>query len=300
VTPDCRQRLIAHYGPAVAEWLDHAPKKIEAAARAWELRLAGYHDAGHASVLAVGRAVDGEQVMVKVWYDHDRYWNEIAAMQHWEPVNGRVVRAQDDEHATACLALVGSVPGGGPQPADADRLVAEALARLHAFPVPLARFPTLDSYMRSTVEPRIRRRLRRCGLKLPGLGLGWGSWAEPPPSREGLVLLHADLYRENVPFATAGRPVFLDPLPMLGDPAFDWAFFTVYFDLASDPLARLRLASLVSGIGIGSLVPWCLRLCLDGLLYYREVGDDREHRMKEVMSALAAELHAATGPQLAC
>jgi streptomycin 6-kinase len=75
----------------------------------------------------------------------------------------------------------------------------------------------------------------------------------------------------------------------LGDPAFDWAFFIVYFDLARDPVPRLHAASLVSRIGIRALAPWCLRLCLDGLLYYREASDDREHRMEEVMSALAAE-----------
>jgi streptomycin 6-kinase len=249
-------------------------------------------------VLAVAHTVNGEPVMLKVWYDRDRYRNEIAAMRHWEPVNGRIVRAQDDEHATACLALVGPGPGGALQPVDGDRRVAEALARLHSCPMSRAGFPTLDSYLRGTVEPRIRQRMRRYGS--PGVGITCGSSAGPMPSHGRLVLLHADLYRENVPFTVDGRPVFLDPLPMIGDPAFDWAFFTVYFDLARDPLARLRTASLASGIEVGTLVPWCLRLCADGLLYYREVGDDRERRMEEVMSALAAELRASAGPRLAC
>ena len=43
-------------------------------------------------------------------------------------------------------------------------------------------------------------------------------------------------------------------------------------------MARLHAASLVSRIGIPALVPWCLRLCLDGLLYYREASDAARSR----------------------
>jgi streptomycin 6-kinase len=289
VAPGCRQRLTAHYGRAIIGWLRDAPEMIEAAARSWELRLVGYHDAGHASVLAVAQTGDGEPVVVKAWYDRDRYRNEIAALRHWEPVNGRIVRVKDDEHAVACLALIGLAPGGGPRPEDGDQRVVEGLARLHALPPPDVGFPSLKGYLSSTVGPRISRRLRRYGSGLPYSCVGWGLHAEPAPTWGGPVLLHADLYRENVPFTDAGRPVFLDPLPMLGDPAFDWAFFIVYFDIACDPITRLRLATLVSRIDVGTLVPWCMRLCLDGLLYYREIDDAREPRMIEVMSALAAE-----------
>jgi streptomycin 6-kinase len=102
------------------------------------------------------------------------------------------------------------------------------------------------------------------------------------------VLLHTDLYQENVPFTADGRPVFLDPLPMLGNPAFDWAFFVIYFDLARDPFTRLHVASQVSGIEAQALIAWCLPLCLDGLLYYHEVGDDREPRMREILVTLTA------------
>jgi len=109
------------------------------------------------------------------------------------------------------------------------------------------------------------------------------------PADRPLRLLHADLYRENIPFDRSGNPVFIDPLPMMGDPAFDWAFFTVYYDLARDPVRRLELASRYSSIPIVGLLPWCLLLCFDGLLYYHDVGDMREPRMVEVLSAIATE-----------
>lgn len=287
VAPSCRQRLAAHYGVAVADWLEHVPVRIGSTAERWELSLQGYHDAGHASVLAMARNRDGEPAIVKAWFDHDRYRNEVAALRHWDAVNGRFVVAQDDELAVALLAMVGSMPGGAPQPPDRDCRVAEALARLHALPVAGTSFPSLERYLRNTVEPRIRRRLQRFGPDLPGPSLGPAVHTRPVPTHAMPVLLHTDLYQENVLFTADGQPVFLDPLPMFGDPGFDWAFFIVYFDLDRDPLARLRLASQASGIDARILVSWCLPLCLDGLLYYHEVRDEREPRMRKVLAILA-------------
>jgi streptomycin 6-kinase len=107
-----------------------------------------------------------------------------------------------------------------------------------------------------------------------------------PTRPDERVLLHADLYRENVLFDHNGRPVFIDPLPMTGDPVFDWAFWTVYYDLARDPSHRLLTAARVGGICPTRLLPWCLILCLDGLLYYVETADPRITRMIEVMTVL--------------
>lgn len=289
VPPGCRQRLTAHYGPAVAEWLGRVPVRIEDAARSWELRLAGYYDAGHASVLAVARAQDGEPVIVKAWFDQDRYRKEVAALRHWKAVNGHVVTAQDDERAVALLTMVGAAPGGAPQPVDGDQRVAEALAHLHAVLISDSGFPTLEHYLHETVRPRVRQRLYRFGSQLAGPCDRRAVFPEPVPTPGRPVLLHTDLYQENVPFTADGRPVFLDPLPMLGDPAFDWAFFVIYFDLARDPVTRLHMASQASGIEVHALVSWCLPLCLDGLLYYHDVRDDREPRMREILTTLAAE-----------
>lgn len=293
VTAGCRQRLVAHYGQPVSQWLDRVPELLDAAARSWGLRVIGFHDAGHASALAVAASETGAQVVLKAWFDRDRYRYETTALRYWKPVNGRVLRGRDDERAIACLELVGGRPGGTPRPADDYRLVARALARMHAQPLPEQDFPSLDGYLRDTLEPRIVRRLRPYLNEVPRKCVDLGLNAVHAPTQFAPVLLHADLYRENVPFNHEGKPVFLDPLPMIGDAAFDWAFFVVYFDLAGDPVARLRAATEASGIASRALLPWCFTMCLDGLLYYREVGDDRERRMIAVMTALAAEDEAA-------
>jgi streptomycin 6-kinase len=60
----------------------------------------------------------------------------------------------------------------------------------------------------------------------------------------------------------------------------------VYYDLLIDPLPRLTLAAAVGGVPLEELLPSCLMLCVDGLLYYREGGDRRAARMADVMTAL--------------
>ncbi|MGH3427377.1 MAG: phosphotransferase, partial [Mycobacteriales bacterium] len=163
------------------------------------------------------------------------------------------------------------------------------LARLHQLSVPDTAYPKLYDYLSGTVEPRVLQRLRRYGSELPRRCVDLGLAAVPAPTAASKVLLHADLYAENILFDQVGKPVFLDPLPIVGDVAFDWAFFIVYYDHAADPVTRLRAASKASGLGVSALLPWCLRLGLDGLLYYHDTADLRESRMIEVIMLLAAE-----------
>ena len=163
------------------------------------------------------------------------------------------------------------------------------MARLHAEPPPDHDFPSLEQYLVTDVEPRVRRRLRQFGAGIPRRCAEAGLDALEQRQMPGTaVLLHGDLYRENVPVGCCG-PVFLDPLPLVGAAVFDSASFVVYFALADDPVPRLREAGEASAIAVSVLLPWCLTLCLDGLLYYREVRDSREQRMVEVMTALIAE-----------
>ncbi|RYJ30546.1 hypothetical protein CU044_1281 [Streptomyces sp. L-9-10] len=89
-------------------------------------------------------------------------------------------------------------------------------------------------------------------------------------------------------FDCQGHPRLIDPLPMVGDPAFDWAFWIVYYDLGRGTDARLATASRVSRIPVPVLAPWCRLLAVDGLLFYVESGDPRAHLMAEVLTHLLA------------
>jgi streptomycin 6-kinase len=286
VPPTARRRLVDHYGPAVDSWLEAVPGLMTEAASRWGLTLVNYHDAGCASCIAVARRLGDRSVLVKAWYERNRYAHEIVALRTWHGRQVPKVVHQADDLAIAALELVGGQPGGAIRPPGELEAVALALADLHAIHGPGRTVPRLDEYLSMIVRPRIGRRLRDVGGDIP------------PESIEGLRvldpyarsdrLLHADLYRENVLFDVNSRPVFVDPLPMVGDPVFDWAFWVVYYDLMRDPVPRLRLASAIGEIQEAELVPWCLCLCVDGLLFYRETGDPRAPRMADVMAILSA------------
>jgi streptomycin 6-kinase len=236
-------------------------------------------------VLAVAETRGGYPVLLKTWYSRTRCVREVAGLRAWAsgPVP-RLLRCTDGL-SIAMMELVGGRPGGRGMPERDEGLVTEALQGLHGAARDPVGFPTLEDYLADTVLPRIGRRLRTVGVDL--CDRYRVALAHLDRGSRSPVLLHADLYRENVVFDRSGRPVFVDPLPMLGDPAFDWAFWTVYYDLARDPLVRLELAARVSGISAGVLVSWCLLLCVDGLCYYREIDDPRRDRMAEVLTGLA-------------
>ncbi|MEU6572532.1 aminoglycoside phosphotransferase family protein [Streptomyces sp. NPDC046805] len=294
VPADCRRRLTAHYGPAVGEWLDTVPTLLSASAEDWDLAIGTYHDTGHAAVLTTATDQQGAPLIIKAWPDRNRYRYEVAALRLWydrsEPASG-VLRAADDDRATAALTMVGGRPGGAGRPSASEeyRLVAEALDRLHATgraaPQAAAAFPPLQDHIAEEVVPRIHRRLAKAGRRhLTDSALPVLVGLREAPRRN--TVLHGDLYRENIPFDLDGRPVPLDPLPLNGDAVFDWAFWVVYYELGTHTDHRIRRAITTSGIPLADLLPWCVLLSLDGLLYYAETDDPRLTTMTAVLSAL--------------
>jgi streptomycin 6-kinase len=285
----CRRRLISHYGPAAEAWLDTVPGLLTDAGRRWNLRLTGYHDAGHASILAVGVDSHGRPVLVKAWFDPDRYVRETAALRLWHRGSGRVVLGTDDELSSALLRLIAARPGGQEPPPGETTLVADALQRVHGIGrnVTPGTYPSLADHLADELLPRMRERqfTSLYGSRIAQTATYLDGLAEDPVRR---TVLHADLYRENVAFTRHGRPVLLDPLPMQGDALFDWAFWTIYYRLGHATEERLREASRRSGAPRASLLPWCLLIGLDGLLYYEDTGDPRRTRMADILTDLLA------------
>ncbi|GAA0422013.1 aminoglycoside phosphotransferase family protein [Streptomyces luteireticuli] len=292
VPAPCRQRLVAHYGDAVHTWLDSIPDLLRTAAERWHLSLGDYHDAGHASVIALAPAEAGCRVIVKAWADPVRFHREIQALRLWTDGPAARVIAVADDLAVAVLETVGGHPGGAARPAREEMRVASAIQQLHGrgrvAALPHA-FPPLSAFLNDEVLPRIRHRAIVLGLHKHRHFIGnelrmLGDLAE---RRERRTVLHADLYRENALFDEAGRPVLIDPLPMAGDAAFDWAFWSVYYDVGRRTHYRLTTAAQTSGIPASEILPWCRLLALDGLLYYLDTHDPRATRMAQTLTRLA-------------
>lgn len=288
VSSACRARLMAHYGSQVERWLEAAPRLIATTAHRCCLNLTGYHDAGHASVIATAYDQQGRPAVVKAWPDRERFSWECGALRLWYPDSEALLRVADDELATAVMSTVGGRPGGAPRPEGETEIVALALHDLHQIgrrPQNRGpRLPRLNEYLDREVMPRIRRRASGSSQALTDVVLPLLSDLATNPART--TVLHADLYRENVLFAEDGRPVLLDPLPMEGDSIFDWAFWCVYYTLGRCTDDRLSQARHTSGIPLAQLLAWCLLFGLDGLLFYEEVGDPRLTLMANQVTAL--------------
>jgi streptomycin 6-kinase len=283
-------RLTEHYGPSVRPWLDQVETTLALAAARWKIELSGYHDAGWTSVVAIGRSAAGQPVLIKVLPERQRYEQERAALLHWRqaPVN-RLLRF-DNANQLLLLAAVAGVPGGGPEPPDHSRRVARALSQLHRSPASTAGpIPLLIDYYLGSVVPRVQQRAQRFGhIVGPGniercVQLSRRLCARPARQR----LLHSDLYAENVLFDETGQPVFIDPHAKIGSPAFDWAFWCVYYIPTSGFAERVALCRQYASAELDEALAWLVTLAIDGALYYLDTDD--HHQTAAMLAVLASE-----------
>lgn len=270
--------------------MDAAPGLLAEAASRWNLSLMSYHDAGHASAVALAMAPDGSRLVLKAWVEPIRYRHETAALRVWAGgPTANVVHAADDL-SVAALELVGGQPGGDERPVRETQAVAAAVHRLHILGrrTPEPGVPSLAGFLHEVVLPRVHHRMGILDLDShEGLAREvrheLADLSEVPART---TVLHADLYEENVIFDVERRPRLIDPHPVEGDAVFDWAFWSVYYDLERGMADRLATAARISRIPVPEITPWCRALALDGLLYYTEIGDPARPKIAAVLSSL--------------
>jgi streptomycin 6-kinase len=98
-------------------------------------------------------------------------------------------------------------------------------------------------------------------------------------------MLHSDLYTENVLFDETGFPAFIDPHPKIGSPAFDWAFWCVYYHPMDGSTHRAALCRDRMPALFDEVMAWSVTLAVDGALYYLEAGDPTANAMMTLLES---------------
>lgn len=295
VPPGAIERLTAHFGARVSPWLTGATQLVRDAAARWHVRLDGFHDAGWTSVVGMGTRSDGQAVVLKATPDRARFLRERASLDHWRQAPAVDLLAGDDDHQVLLIRAVGGKAGGRPRPVDHEARVASVLRQLHERPPRyVSSVPLLADFYEAEVIPRIERRVQTLDHPISPTVVeaivelcGKLTSADVAPA-----LVHSDLYAENIPFSDDGAPVFIDPLANIGDAAFDWAFWSVYY-LPEGFERRLALCAEHAPCSMDRIMQWAATLVLDGALFYLETGDPRLSEMLRILSG--GVLHSAIG-----
>lgn len=90
---------------------------------------------------------------------------------------------------------------------------------------------------------------------------------------------------ENVLFDQARYAVFIDPDAKVGSPAFDWAFWCVYYVPTAGFAERVTLCSEQVPTMFDEVLAWSATLAVDGALYYLETGDDTASSMLAIINS---------------
>lgn len=220
---DARQ-LASNFGAAGERWLAGLPARIAALARAWSIdQVAQIEAAGECAWIGVARRADGGEAILKITVPHAEARHEGDALRAWAGDGAvRVHAISDDGFA---LLLERCAPGESlwALPVDDGNAIACALAQRLWRPVaddaPFVRLVDQVAEWRESVP-----------IEAPGLGysratiddamrLAGELLVDAPAPR----LLHGDLHPNNILSAQREPWLAIDPKPVVGDPAYDWA-----------------------------------------------------------------------------
>ncbi len=278
--PDELRRAVQYdLGAAAAQrWLDRLPRVIEAHAGRWGLELDGMLEGGRLSACVAGRDRAGHAVVLKVPTAAGTGRLEAEALRIW---GGRPVPRVYRRDARTGVFAMERIEPGTPFAADAADAVATVVRSLHAAgtaEVASGRFPPLGA----ALGDRLRRAAQRCAL--PGNEIGRAlharaaaALATPPASEWPQALLHGDLQAKNLLEGADGAVRAIDPLPCIGDPAFDAATWSVLCASPEPIGARVERIARALACDPAPIGEWAALLCA---LEYRPYRPEQAERMR--------------------
>ena len=270
VPPLLAERARTWGGADGVRWLSALPELVATLSSRWRLTL-GTPMPSHVSYLAPATDGAGRRVVLKVpmagvafpYAPSDHRVHEPAAMRGW---GARVtVELLEVDVVSGAMVLEACSPGTAladevVDPEEIEAIAGDLLPRLWVSPPSSLSGIPLHSTADLAAEWR-----RRVGSAWPVAGAPTGFdpslvelatslldrfAAEDPPA----TLLHGDFHPRNILRAQRRPWLVIDPLPLVGDPAYDAVMFLLF---------RLGTMDDPAHAWAGAISSWCSRLGLD-------------------------------------
>ncbi|HXT37351.1 MAG TPA: aminoglycoside phosphotransferase family protein [Chloroflexota bacterium] len=241
-----RQHLLQYgFGAEGTRWLADLPRHIAEVEREWGLRVGPAFDQdGAVSWVAPVELEDGSEAVLKLTFPHDEPRFEAQALRFLDGLGAvRLLRASEDGFS---LLLERCLPGTdlwslGEE--EGNAVASRMLTRLWREPYPSTPFMSLSDYVALWWDdlPRITATADYDGEVVTEAVARGRELAAHQPRR---VLLHGDFHPGNVLAAQREPWLFIDPKPLVGEPAYDlaqWLYNRARFVIQSaDAVAILR------------------------------------------------------------
>jgi streptomycin 6-kinase len=211
-----RAFVARQFGVAGRAWLDALPKTLAAVTSEWELELGEELTGGVLACVVRARSALGEEVVLKLGGPWDRPRDEIACLRRWGGRGAPRLLHADPYRGAFVLELIRPATIAG------DATAQEAAAVLeHLHVEPPDDLPALVDVVRSRVEQAVEQGRSRPEAAAKALASVERLQQEAPPS----VLLHGDFDERNLLRCNERGLAAIDPLPAVGDPAYDAAYW---------------------------------------------------------------------------
>jgi len=253
---------VTHYfGASGRAWLEQLPEVIASAAARWGLAVEHALDGGLLSCVLAVRCRDGSAAVLKIAGPWTAARHEAVALEHWD--GGPAPRLLDFNEHLSALLLERIWPGDEPVDLSCDQ-VAQLIRALHVRPPVGSRIAVLPS-LAELVEDRfvtagteaagrsetdladLAPRIQRARVAAAEL---LGGFAGPG------MLLHGDLEQRNIVRCQRRGLAAIDPMPCVGDPAYDAAYWAAEGQQTADLEQRCHDLARHASLDPGRVLRW--------------------------------------------
>jgi streptomycin 6-kinase len=222
--PAFLQHYIAQFGDIGTQWLADLPRHVATLEEEWGFRVGpGLDHGGAVSWVAPVERSDGSQAILKIGLPSGEARFEGQALRFLDGRGAvRLLRASDDGFS---LLLERCLPGTdlwSLSEAEGNAVASRMLARLWREPDPSAPFMSLADYVATWWE-RLPRLTAGAEYDAELVTAAMARERELTAGQPRHVLLHGDFHPGNILAAEREPWLFIDPKPLVGEPAYDLA-----------------------------------------------------------------------------